>query len=133
MHTLVAVTFTLEDIDLAHRGVTSATVRQYLATLHDLGIVSYTTHISDGHSEYFAGNGDSLCSAAVHERYDVSDQADRDAARQAIEAHQLKQTDYFTFSRQLAAAGVGFWIMDTVRMTCTFCSKADDRLIEDDV
>lgn len=130
---LVTVAFTLEDIDLAHREVTSATVRQYLTTLHDLGIVSYTTHISDGHSEYFDGNGDSLRSAAVHERYEVSDQADRNAARRAIEAHQSKQTDYFTFSRQLAAAGIGSWIMDTVRMTCTFCSKAGERLIEDDV
>jgi uncharacterized protein YbcV (DUF1398 family) len=129
----MAVAFALEDIDLAHRGVTSATVRQYLTTLHGLGIVSYTTHISDGHSEYFDGNGDGLHSAAVHERYDVSDRADRDAARQAIEAHQSQATDYFMFSRQLAAAGVGYWIMDTVRMTCTFCSKADERLIEDDV
>jgi uncharacterized protein YbcV (DUF1398 family) len=128
----MAVAFTLEDIELAHREVTSATVRQYLTMLYELGVVSYTTYVSDGHSDYFDDNGDKLCSAAVHERYDVSDRADCDAARRAIEAHQSQGTDYFTFSRQLAAAGVASWVMDPIRMTCTFCSKAGERLIEGD-
>lgn len=45
--------FSLEDIDRAHQGVTQETVRKYLTDLYALGVVSYTTHISDGHSEYF--------------------------------------------------------------------------------
>jgi uncharacterized protein YbcV (DUF1398 family) len=129
----MATPFTLEDIDRAHKGVTNETVRKYLKSLHDLGIVSYTTHISDGHSDYFDSKGNKLSSVAVHERYEISDEASRESARRAIEAHGLRETDYFAFSRQLAAAGVCAWVMDPVEMTCTFYSKSGEKLLVDDV
>ena len=125
--------FTLEDIDRAHEGATQDSVRQYLKDLRDLGVVSYTTHVSDGHSDYFDIKGEKLSSAAVHEPYEISDEANRDATRQALEAHSLRETDYFTFSRQLASAGVCTWIMDPVKMTCTFCSKLGEQLLVDSV
>ena len=125
--------FSLEDIDRAHQGVTSKTVGTYLRALHELGIVTYTTHLSDGHSDYFDDDGDCLSSAPVHEQYAIADRADPEAARRAIGAHARRETDYFTFSRQLASAGVGSWIMDPVAMTCTFCSKIGEPLLVDAV
>ncbi len=125
--------FSLEDIARVHQGVISRTVRDYLRKLHDLGVVAYTSHLSDGHSDYFDHDGAMLSSAAVHEQYDVSDRVDPEAARRAIDAHGRGETDYFTFSRELAAAGIGSWIMNPVDMTCTFCSKAGQRLLVDDV
>lgn len=129
----VETPFTLEDIDRAHAGATQDSVRKYLKDLHDLGVVSCTTHVADGHSDYFDIKGAKLSSAAVHEPYEISDEANRDAARQALEAHSLRETDYFTFSRQLAAAGVCTWVMDPVKMTCTFCSKLGEQLLVDPV
>ncbi|MGY4395754.1 uncharacterized protein YbcV (DUF1398 family) [Sphingomonas sp. UYAg733] len=125
--------FTLEDIDRTHAGVTRMTVRKYLTDLHDLGVVSYTTYISDGHSNYFDSEGNSLSSAPVHETYEISDQADRTAARQALDAHGRGETNYLAFTRQLAAAGVCIWVMDPVEMTCTLHSKSGERLLVDDV
>jgi hypothetical protein len=65
----VETRFTLEDIDRAHEGVTQDSVRKYLKNLHDLGVISYTTHVSDGHSDYFDIKGNKLSSAAVHDLY----------------------------------------------------------------
>ena len=125
--------FTLEDIDRAHEGATQETVGKYLTDLRDLGVVSYVTYVSDGHSEYFDGKGAGLVSAVVHEAYEVSDTADRDAALRALEAHGAGKTDYFAFSRQLAAAGVCTWVMDPIRMTCTYYSKSGEKLHADDI
>src|SRR2546429_3485243 len=125
--------FTLEDIGRAHNGVTRDAVRKYLADLRDIGVRSYATHVSDGHSLYFDSRGASLSSQPVHEPYAVSDAADRDAVRQALEAHRRGETDYFAFSKQLAAAGASMWVMDPGTMTCTFYSKAGEPLLVDDV
>ena len=125
--------FSLDDIDLAHRGVTSRTVGDYLRTLHTLGVVTCITYLCDGHSDYVDGEGGRLSSPPVHELYDVSDRPDAGAARRAIDAHAARETDYFAFSKQLAAAGIASWIMDPVAMTCTFCSKAGEGLLVDPV
>ncbi|WP_420715074.1 DUF1398 family protein [Corallococcus sp. bb12-1] len=122
------IAFTLEDIDRAHEGVTQETVRKYLADLHGLGVFTYTTYISDGHSEYFDIRGNKLSSAPVHEAYAVSDGADREAMRRALDAHGRREMDYFTFVRQLAAAGVCTWVMNPVGMTCSYHSKSGELL-----
>jgi len=62
----MATTFTLEDIDRAHKGVSSKSVRQYLTMLHSLGDIYYASYISDGHSEYFDRTGNTLSCPAVH-------------------------------------------------------------------
>ena len=125
--------FTLDDMDRAHEGTNQNSVRKYLADLYNLGVISYITYVSDGHSEYFDIKGNKLSSAAVHESYEISNEANPDAARRAVEAHGLRQTDYFTFSKQLAAAGVCTWVMDPVKLTCTFCSKLGEPLLADPV
>jgi len=129
----VKTPFTLEDIERDHEGATQDSVQKYLKDLHDLGVISYTTHVSDGHSEYFDIKGNKLSSAAVHESYEIADEANRNAVRQAFVAHSLRETDYFTFSRQLAAAGVYTWVMDPVKMPCTFCSKLGEQLLVDPI
>ena len=128
-----ATSFSLEDIDRAHQGVTQETVRQYLAELRQLGVVSHTTFISDGHSEYVDAEGSSLSSNPVHEPYEVSFEADVDAFQQALQAHTRKETDYFTFARQLGAAGVATWVMDSVAMSCTFYSQSGKPLLTEEV
>ena len=129
----MAPRFTLAQIEQAHQGVTIAGVRDYLEKLYALGVVSYTSHISDGHSDYLDSKGDSLSSAPVHEIYEISGTANPEHAREAVAAHGLGKTDYLSFSRQLANAGVATWVMDPVGMTCSFHSKAGDRLFIEEV
>ncbi|QPC91964.1 DUF1398 domain-containing protein [Mesorhizobium sp. INR15] len=103
---MLSMAFTLEDIDRAHKGVSQATVGDYLKALHGLGVAFYRTHISDGHSDYVDSEGNSLSSAPIHELYEVADHASVEAARLALDAHARGKTDYYAFSRQLADAGV---------------------------
>lgn len=65
----MATTFTLEDIDHAHKGVSSKPVCQYLTMLHSLGDIYYASYISDGYSEYLAVTGNTLASPAGRENH----------------------------------------------------------------
>ncbi|HTD02261.1 DUF1398 family protein [Undibacterium sp.] len=127
------IRFTLREIENAHAGVTSEIVGQYLKDLYSLGVVSYTTYISDGHSEYFDENGDKLASEAIHDSYEISHEANDVAARRAIELHGCKVTDYLSFSKQLAEAGVCKWAMNPIAMTCTFYSMSSDQMSIDNI
>lgn len=123
--------FTLEDIAGAHAGVSRATVRDYLARLLALGVARYVTHVADGRSDYFDADGGLLSSGPVHDPYAVADTVDRRGVDRAVEAHGRGETDYFVFSRQLAAAGVETWVMDPLAMTCAYRSKVGEVLRAD--
>jgi uncharacterized protein YbcV (DUF1398 family) len=116
--------FTLADIDAAHAGASRETVGRYLARLRDLGVVRAVTCIADGHSEYFGAAGAGLASGPVHETYPVARVLDAEAADRAIEAYGRGETDYLAFSRDLAAAGVAVWVMDTAALTITYRGRS---------
>ena len=40
----------------------------------------------------------------------------------------FSETDYLTFARQLADAGIETWLMDPRARTCTFCCRAGEKL-----
>ena len=125
--------FTLAQIEKAHQGVNQASVGKYLKALQELGVVSAITYVADGHTDYADADDNRLSSAAIHESYDVSDQASWEAAQRALDAHTAKKTDYFTMSRQLAAAGVATWVMNTTTLTCSFVAKDGTVLVTETV
>jgi len=125
--------FTLAQIEKAHQGVNQASVGKYLKALRELGVVSAITYVVDGHTDYADADGNRLSSAVVHETYGVSDLVNWEAAQRALDAHTAKEADYFTMSRQLAAAGVATWVMNTTTLTCSFVAKDGTVLITETV
>ena len=123
--------FTLSDLEKAHEGVGAGGVCDYMQALSGMGVAYYVSHISDGHSDYFDGKGNRLSTGPIHRANPVACRPDPAAAKAALGAHGRGETDYFTFARQLAAAGVAAWVMDPKAMTCTFqCSAGKTLFVE---
>jgi len=61
--------FTLEQINHIHDQLGNAeTLSEYLEALKKIGVETYDSFITDGHSEYFGKSGHKVVSPPVHEK-----------------------------------------------------------------
>jgi uncharacterized protein YbcV (DUF1398 family) len=122
--------FTIEQIhDIHDRLGTMERIPDYVRALSAIGVESYDSYLSDGHSEYFAADGRSVLSAAVHEVLPVADASDREKVVEHLDLHQLGRTSYLEMSKGLADCGVEKWTVDTNAMTLTYIDKHGRGLV----
>lgn len=121
--------FTLEQIKAAHAKVRSgAEFPQYVQEMKQLGIVAYDLYVTDGHARY-VGFEQVLRSEPTYAPLVVAAQGNQHALEHALTLHQHGQTDYPTFCRQAAAAGVEKWTTRTVELTCTYYDQQGRALV----
>ncbi len=101
----------------------------YVRALSAIGVERYDSYISDGHSEYFAEDGQSVVSAAAHEVLPISDASDREKVVEHLGLHELGKTTYLEMSKGLANSGVEKWTVDTSAMTLTYVDKQGRALV----
>lgn len=124
--------FTLQQIKDAHSKVRSgADFPGYIRDIKGLGVLSYTSYVSDGHSEFYGTPPYKVTSEAKDEILSISDTANTKALEEALSIHQQGETDYLTFCKQAAAAGVEKWVVDISEMTCTYFDKDDNELVKE--
>ena len=117
--------FTLEQIDEVHKHLGKATtLYAYLHALRDIGVAHYSSYLVDGHSEYFADDGQKIVSPPVHNTFAVSQKSDKQAFLEQLALHQKGETDYFQMSQGLAKSGIEKWTFDTHEMTITYYDLA---------
>jgi len=113
--------FTLDQIKAAHAKVKSgADFPAYIQELKALGLVRYVHHVADGRMEYEGLEAFALSAPAKWEEVLITANGSEAALTAALSAHQQGQTDYPTFCRDAAAAGVKNWVVDMLAMTCTY-------------
>jgi uncharacterized protein YbcV (DUF1398 family) len=122
--------FTIEQINEAHSKVKSGAdfprlVREMIA----LGIVSNDVYVSDGHAKYFGNDNYKIASGAMYPILKVADESNSEEFKRRLQIHQQGQTDYPTFCRDSAEAGVEKWTIDLKKMTCTYYDKAGNELL----
>lgn len=126
--------FTLEQLQQAHARVkTGADFPQYVQDLRQLGLRAYDHYVGDGHNDYRATTGAALASPPVGEPLPIAAQGQPAGVAHAIAIHQQGHTDYPTFCRQVAAAGVEKWTVDAVAMTCTYYDQQGRALVEEPI
>lgn len=64
---------------------------------------------------------------------EVAGQSSQEKLKGDLKAHQEGRTDYATFSRQAAEAGVEKWMVDLVKMTCTYHDKQGKELLTEKI
>ncbi|MES2486802.1 MAG: DUF1398 family protein [Bacteroidota bacterium] len=123
--------FTLDQIKGTHAKVKSgADFPQYVQDVKALGMISYTQFVSDGHTVY-NGNEQELVAPAKYEVLEVASTGNAPKLAADLKAHQAGQTDYPTFCRDAAAAGVEQWTVDVLRLTCTYYDKAGNSMLSE--
>ena len=116
--------FTLQQIKTAHSKVKSgADFPSYIQEMKKLGVVAYEHFVSDGHIQYFGTNDFTISAEAKWTPVEVAEIGDTEKLKHSLTIHQQGQTDYPTFCKQSAEAGVKKWIVDTLKGTRQRASK----------
>jgi len=126
--------FNLDQLKTAHAKVKSgADFPVYIREISKLGVKSYSTYVSDGHTVFKGDNVFELSSDAKYAQQTISDNANPDAFQEQLKTHQQGGSDYLTFITQCAAAGVENWVVNIAEMTCTYYDKAGHKMLTETI
>jgi uncharacterized protein YbcV (DUF1398 family) len=126
--------FTEQQIKEAHGKVkTGADFPRYIHEIKQLGLLRYEYLVSNGITVYYGENGHKVKSAARHAPLIVAAASSIVALEHIIAIHQQGQTDFPTFCRQAAEAGVEKWIIDTKKMMCTYYDLGGNEIIAEPI
>lgn len=122
--------FTVEQIKAAHSKVKSgADFPAYIQELKELGVTYYEAFVADGHTDYYGANGYKITSPAKYDALAVAATLDAAQFKHDLKAHQNGKTDYLTFCRDTAKAGVVKWTVNLDKMTCTYYDRSGGEVL----
>ena len=126
--------FTIEDIKTEHQKVkTGADFPAYIQAVKKLGVSHYTTYISDGNTEYFDEENQSVQTGSKYELLTVLENLNLENFKLRLKLHQQGGTDYMTFCNDCAENGVKGWKMDLHAMTCTYFDQNEKDILTEQV
>jgi uncharacterized protein YbcV (DUF1398 family) len=126
--------FTHEQIaDIHDRLGNRDTLGVYLHALRDIGVKTYDSYLTDGHSEYFDVDGQRLVGPAFHETFTIAATCDRERFLQYMQQVEQGGVGYVEMSKALADHGVEKWTFDTEKLTITYFDKAGYVLLSEKV
>lgn len=126
--------FTLDQIGEAHSKVKSgADFPRYIQDLIKLGVIHYSTFVSDGHTIYFGEKNARIESPPKYDSHKIAAKGNAGDLAHHLKIHQAGETDYPTFCSQAADDGVEKWTVDTNKMTCTYYDKSGNVLITEEI
>lgn len=127
--------FTIAEIKTAESKIkTGADFPQFIKEIKDLGVTRNDVYISNGLSIYF--NNEDQAVQASPDEYPVlviNDEPSVNKLKHALEVHQRAETNYLTFCKQAADAGVEKWVIDVANMTCTYLDSEQNELIKEKI
>jgi uncharacterized protein YbcV (DUF1398 family) len=126
--------FSVEQVQEAHKKVKSgADFPAYVQELIQLGVIKYDMFVTDGHAVYVGLNGFKISSEAKYESLTIANKSDAATFRLRLKIHQQGATDYMTFCRDAAEAGIKKWTVDLEKMTCTYFNKAEKEVVVESI
>ncbi|RZA02394.1 MAG: DUF1398 domain-containing protein [Sphingobacteriaceae bacterium] len=126
--------FTLEAIKAAHAKVKSgADFPKYIQELKTLGVKNYTCCVSDGHVSYESIDGETIQSPAKYSELTITQQTHAEQFIQRLKLHQQGGTDYLTFCKECADAGIEKWLVDLPTMTCTYFDTQSVNILTENI
>jgi len=122
--------FTLEQIKTAHSKMRSgADFPIYIKAMKDLGVTSYETFVSDGHTDFFGANDYRTSSTAKYEAMEIAATSNAAAFKLDLIAHQQGKKDFQAFCNDCAKSGIEKWTVLMKEMTCTYYDKAGNVVL----
>ena len=126
--------FTLEQItDIHDRLGNSESLGDYLRALREIGVDTYDSYVTDGHSEYLGVDGQTLIGPAFHETFAVSETCDKEQFLRYMRQVEEGGIGYVEMSEALAGNGVEKWTFDTGKLTITYLDKAGNVLLRENL
>jgi uncharacterized protein YbcV (DUF1398 family) len=124
--------FSLDQISSIHSKVKSgADFPNYVQELKAIGMSHYDAFVTDGHIDYTGFDGQSLISPPKYDELVIAAIPNKGNFQERLKLHQKGGTDYPTFCRDCADAGIEKWRVDINEMTCTYYDKAGNVMLEE--
>ncbi len=127
--------FTIEDIRAAESKVkTGADFPQFIKEIKELGVKRNDVYVSNGLSSYFDDEDNvQQVSPDEYPTLIINEESSAGKLEHALKIHQRGETDYFTFCKQAADAGVEKWVTDLEEMTCTYLDAEGNELVKETI
>lgn len=126
--------FTEQQLKAAHSKVKSgADFPAYVNEIKGLGLLRYEFWVDNGRTIYYGNNNHVVSTESRYLQQDISSQSSVDELKHIIAIHQQGQTDFLTFCRQVADAGVEKWVIDTLLMTCTYYDLSGNEMVAEPI
>ncbi|MDQ0475654.1 MULTISPECIES: DUF1398 domain-containing protein [Chryseobacterium] len=93
-----------------------------------LGVVNFITFVTDGHTDYFDDEKESITSEATHDLL-ISENTNAEKFLERLKLHQNGGTNFQTFCQDCAENGIDCWIVDLQKMTCTYYDKSGKEIL----
>ncbi|MGA9649706.1 DUF1398 domain-containing protein [Pedobacter sp.] len=127
--------FSIEEIKAAESKIkTGADFPQFIKEIKALGVVRNDVYVANGLSVYF--NSDDYSVQASPDEYPelvINSESSAEKLEHALKIHQRGETDYFTFCKQAADAGVEKWLIDLNSMTCSYLDTKQTELVKEEI
>ncbi len=126
--------FTLQQLKAAHARVkTGADFPIYIQEIKALGLITYDYLVQNGVTVYHGAGGHTVTADAIYDDLTISPTPSAQALQHAISIHQQGQTDFLTFCRQAADAGVERWVIDTKKMLCSYLDLQGNLMVAEPI
>ena len=127
--------FSIEEIKAAESKIkTGADFPQFIKEIKALGVVRNDVYVANGLSVYF--NSDDYSVQASPDEYPelvINSESSAEKLEHSLKIHQRGETDYFTFCKQAADAGVEKWVIDLNSMTCSYLDTKQTELVKEEI
>ena len=122
--------FTIEEIQAAEKKIkTGADFPQFIKEIKAMGVTRNDVYVINGQSIYFGKDDHTAESAPAYESLIIEEESSAEDLKSALKIHQKGETNYDTFCRQAAAAGVEKWVTDLELLTVSYLDKAGQELV----
>ena len=122
--------FTVEQITAAHSKVKSgADFPAYIQDIKKLGVTSYETFVTDGHTDYSGAENYKTASEPKYFAMEIAESCNPEKFKADLKAHQQGKSSFLQFIGQSARNGINKWAVDLDKMTCTYYDKAGDTVL----
>lgn len=122
--------FTVTQIEVAREKISSGIdFPEYIKEIKELGVKSFTTWVSDSHSEYLGELDYCVYSEPMYKELAIAMDCNAPTFKYYLKIHQQGVTDYVTFCSHCAQTGIEKWRVCLERMTCTYYDKAGNEVM----
>jgi len=127
--------FSIEEIKAAESKIkTGADFPTFIKQIKEMGVVRNDVYVANGLSEYFDSDDHTVqVSPDGYPDLVINDESSVDKLKHALSVHQNGETDYFTFCKHAADAGVEKWVIDLNIMTCTYLDTEQKELVKEQI
>lgn len=125
--------FSLEGIKEAHSKFTGVDFPKLIKEFKLMGMQKNTYDLQTGLVTYEHDNGEQIKVQSNAVDVPINIMSSSAVAQDVLKRHQIGETDFLTFCREIAGAGVYKWVSDMDKMICSYYDIKENVVIVEEI